>query len=188
MASKDLTLIDDARYPAAPGISLFDDEGYPTEKVEIIKEGIFQTLLHSSYTMKKSGRGRLTGNAYYSLFGEVSPVPRCLFVNPGNISSEELIQELGNGLYITNTWYTRFQNYITGDFSTIPRDAIFNVENGQVSGSLKGLRISDNLLRILKSIKALSKERVWRRWWEIEIPILLPSFLIEGLKITKSTK
>jgi len=187
VASGDLTLIDDARTPTSPGISLFDDEGSPTEPVEIIKDGILQTLLHSSYTMRKRKEGRLTGNAYYSLFGEVAPVPRCLFVKPGAASGDELVKELGKGLYITNTWYTRFQNYITGDFSTIPRDAIFTVERGEISGSVKGLRISDNLLHLLKEVRALSRERVWRRWWEVDTPIFLPSFLVENISITKST-
>ncbi|MEM4245679.1 MAG: TldD/PmbA family protein [Candidatus Bathyarchaeia archaeon] len=186
VSSENLTLIDDPRIPASPGITLFDDEGYPTEKVEIIKEGVLQTLLHSSYTAKKSG-GRLTGNAYYSLFGEVSPVPRCLTTGQGDWGLDEMVHELGEGLLVTNSWYTRFHNYLTGDFSTIPRDAVFNIKGGEVAGSVSGLRISDNLLSILASIRALSKERVWRRWWEIETPILLPSFLVKGLRFTKST-
>lgn len=187
IASEDFTLVDDARVPSSPGITLFDDEGHPTERVEIIKNGVFQTFLHSSYTAARGG-GKLTGNAYYSLFGEVSPIPRCLLVDPGTLGEGEMVEECRDGLYVTNTWYTRFQNYISGDFSTIPRDALFKVEHGELVSPVKALRISDNLLRILNAIKTFSKDRVWRRGWEIEIPILLPSFLVEEVRMTQSTK
>ena len=56
------------------------------------------------------------------------------------------------GIYITNVWYTRFNNHATGDFSTIPRDGAFYVENGEIKHALKDVRISDNLLRMMKNI------------------------------------
>ena len=108
-------------------------------------------------------------------------------LEPGRESLEELFEETGDGLYITNNWYTRFQNYRQGDFSTIPRDAMFLVQNGRLGPPVKGLRVSDNMLRILGSVRAVSRERKWIRWWEVDTPTYLGHFMVDGVGITKST-
>ena len=91
------------------------------------------------------------------------------------------------GLYLTNTWYTRFQNYAKGDFSTIPRDGIFLIEKGKIRHSLKDLRVSDNALSMLGKIAGISKERQHVHWWsEAEPPSLSPYVLIKDVHLTKS--
>jgi len=78
---------------------------------------------------------------------------------------------------------------MTGDFSTIPRDAIFYYENGEVKESWKDIRVSDNMLRLYKNIEALSKERQMVKWWyEVEEPGIAPFVLIKDVNITRSTQ
>jgi len=81
----------------------------------------------------------------------------------------------------------RYQNYRTGDFSTIPRDGMFLIRNGTISSSIRELRISDNMLRILKNIKEIGRTRIWVKWWEVDIPTLAPYVVVEDLNFTKST-
>jgi len=187
VASDTFTLIDDQQFPGGPGSHAFDDEGFPTKPTTIIQDGQLRTLLHSSYTAKKFDAD-LTGHGYYGGDSGIVPVPSNLMVEPGNYSKEELFEEVRNGIYVTNNWYTRFQNYQTGDFSTICRDGIFTISNGELAGPVKGLRMSDNMLRILQSIMAISKDRLWVKWWEVDIPILLSHFYVDNVRITRSTK
>jgi len=98
-----------------------------------------------------------------------------------------MISELGNGIYVTNCWYTRFQNYSTGDFSTIPRDGIFLVEDGELSDPIKEIRISDNMQRLLKNISALGNDTRHIHWWEAETPCFTPHVMIKDVNITRST-
>jgi PmbA protein len=108
-------------------------------------------------------------------------------MDAGDMSKEELFKGVKSGLYLTNTWYTRFQNYAKGDFSTIPRDGIFKVENGEIKKSLKDLRVSDNVLAMLGNIAAISKERQHVHWWiEADPPSLAPYVLIKNVHMTKS--
>lgn len=187
VASERLTLTDDRLKANAPGAISFDDEGYPSQVNRLIEKGTFQTLVHDSRTAAKF-KATPTGNAVWDTdFGQIVPTPTCLVTEPGNKTREELFEEAGDGLYITNNWYTRFQNYQTGDFSTIPRDAMFLIEKGRLGRPVKGLRVSDNILRMLKSIRDVSKERKWIRWWEVSIPTNLGHFLVDGVGITKST-
>ncbi len=187
VGSEQLTLTDDRLKPHAPGSVPFDDEGHPTQTSHIIDKGMLKTVSHDSRTAAKF-KAQSTGNAVYaSDIGQIVPIATCLIVEPGQMSKEELLEEAGEGLYITNNWYTRFQNYRQGDFSTIPRDAMFRVENGQLGPPVKGLRVSDNMIRILESTRAVSRERKWIRWWEVDIPTYLGHFLVDQVGITRST-
>ncbi len=72
-----------------------------------------------------------------------------------------LKKEVRRGIYVTNNWYTRFQNYCEGVYSTVPRDAAFLIENGEIKKSGVGMRISDTLPRQFLNIQALGKESRW---------------------------
>jgi PmbA protein len=188
VASEKLTLLDDRRMPGGINSCSLDEEGYPTQRTTIIDHGTLKTYLHSSYSVAKYG-GELTGSAFYAggTWG-IAPVALNIVVEPGEYSQEKLFEQVGDGLYLTNNWYTRFQNYQTGDFSSICRDGAFEIKNGKIARSVKGLRISDNMPRILQSITALSRERKWIRWWEVPIPVYLPHMIVENVGITRATK
>ncbi|HYB67912.1 MAG TPA: TldD/PmbA family protein [Candidatus Acidoferrales bacterium] len=169
--------------PAAYSLSnrIFDDEGVPTRENIFIDHGSFETYLHNASTAKIF-KTETTGNA-----GLIAPTPWNTEMEPGDASKEELFKEMRTGLYLTNTWYTRFQNSAKGDFSTIPRDGIFLVEKGEIKRSLKDLRISDNALAMLGNISAVSRERQHVHWWEeADPPSLSPYVLMKNVHITKS--
>ncbi len=158
----------------------FDDEGFPVQENVFIDHGVLKTYLHNTSTAKIF-KTKTTGNA-----GLVQPIPWNIEMDPGDMSRDELFSQVKRGLYLTNTWYTRFQNYATGDFSTIPRDGIFLIEDGEIKQSWKDLRLSDNALRLLNQITAISKERQHVHWWlEVEPPSLSPYVLAEDIQLTR---
>jgi PmbA protein len=160
-----------------------DDEGVPTQKTVVIQDGVLQNYLHNTSTATKL-HTETTANA-----GLIVPKPINIAVTPGEHTTEELFQEMKNGLYLTNTWYTRFQNMQTGDFSTIPRDAILKVENGEITGSIKNIRVSDNLLQVYKNIEAFSNQPTLVHWWaEADFPCITPYVLARNVHITRSTE
>ena len=69
-----------------------------------------------------------------------------------------MLDGLEDGLLINNAWYTRFQDYRNGVFSTVPRDGVFLVKGGEVQGALSGIRISDSVMDILKNVTAISRK------------------------------
>jgi PmbA protein len=163
-----------------------DDEGVPTRKTEIIRNGKLLTYLHNTSTARKH-KAKNTANA-----GLMGPHAWNVVVPPGEMSRDEMLEDMGNGLVVTNVWYSRFQNYSTGDYSTIPRDAILVVKKGEIVGSAKGVRISDNMERMMKGVLALGKVQKQVYWWEMEIsgaaPTFVPDMLIDDVNVTKSTK
>jgi len=181
VASDRFTLTDDPTFEGTYGARAFDDEGVPARRNSIVDKGVLRTYLHNSTTARKFD-AETTGNA-----GLINPHPWNLVVEPGDGTFEELIAEIDDGIYVTNDWYLRYQNYQTGDFSTIPRDGMFRIKHGRIENPVRELRISDNMLRIFKNIRNLSKGRYWIKWWEVDVPTLTPYAVVEDLNFTKST-
>ena len=182
VASPIVTIYDDATVEGR-GMRRFDEEGVPKKKVMIVKDGILKTYLHNTSTAKLY-KTRTTANA-----GLISPTVHQVAVKPGTWKKEEIFEECKDGVYVTNTWYTRYQNYITGDFSTIPRDGIFKVRKGEVVGSWKDVRLTDNLIRLWRNMKALSRETQEVEWWgEVSLPTVLPYGLATKIGFTRSAE
>jgi PmbA protein len=159
---------------------VFDDEGVPVKENVLIDKGVLKTYLHNTSTAKIF-KTETTGNA-----GLPYPGPWNIELDAGDMSKDEMLRSMKRGIYLTNTWYTRFQNYATGDFSTIPRDGMFLIEDGRIAQSWKDVRISDNALRMLNNIAGISKERQHVHWWgEADPPSLSPYVLIKDVQITR---
>lgn len=181
VASEKFSMFDDATRPLL-GWRAFDDEGVRTQRTAIISRGILKTYLHNTSTARKF-KTRSTGNA-----GLISPTAFSVSLEAGKRGYEDIMSEIRNGLYINNVWYTRYQNYATGNFSTIPRDAILKIKNGEFAGAVRDLRITENLLRVMKNVKELSSEREHVTWWlESSIPSTVPYILVSGLNLTRSS-
>ncbi|MFH1650143.1 MAG: TldD/PmbA family protein [Candidatus Woesearchaeota archaeon] len=171
----DSTLIDGFRSRA------FDDEGIPAQKTTVFDKGVLKTFLHNTSSAKRY-KTKTTGNA-----GLIAPYSTNTVVEAGKVSDEKLMSDF-TGLYITNLWYTRFQNYATGDFSTIPRDALYYVKNGEMQHIVKDTRISDNLIEMMRKTSTLSKDARQIRGWEVDMPVITPMAIVKDVNITKSTE
>lgn len=173
------SLYDKPRDIELQGCGGFDDEGVETADKPIIGSGTFRTLLHNTATATKM-QAKSTGNA-----GWVSPRPWNVEVSRGELREEELVQEVRNGLIITNNWYTRLQNYYEGYFSTVSRDAVLVVQNGEVVGDAGRVRIATNFPQLLMSIEAATRTPYNIAWWEVPIPTRAPYVLLREVNITK---
>ncbi len=184
IGSEKITAYDDGRLENGLNSRIFDDEGVPTQKTTIIEGGVLKGFIHNTSTAKRYN-AKTTGNA-----GIISPRSSNIVFEPGNYSFEELLSETGNNpmLYITSTRYTRFMNRVEGTFSSIPRDGMFLIKNGELWKPVRSLRISDNILNIFKNTVALSKERQQIKWWEVTTPTVSPACLVRDCMMTKPTK
>ena len=179
IASPLVTIHDDGTVPNGYASTSFDAEGSPTQKNTIVKNGILKTYLHNTSTAYRY-KTKSTGNA-----GLIAPDPHNIVMEPGTQTKDAIFSSVKNGLYITNVWYTRFQNYSTGDFSTIPRDGAFVIKNGEIKDALKDIRISENLLKVMQNVVMVGKEMRQIKSWEVETPCILPYVLVKNVQITK---
>ena len=180
VAAEGVTIYDDATLPGGMASTKYDAEGTPTRRNIVIRFGMLRTYLHNTSTAKRY-KTNSTGNA-----GLIAPHPWNIVLEKGNFELNEMIREVKHGLFVTNVWYTRFQNYKTGEFSTLPRDAVFLIKNGELAGAVKEVRISDSMPHILINIEAIGKRREQIVGWEVETPVKCGHVLVRGVNVTKS--
>lgn len=180
VSSGEFTLHDNPLDYGGVGARLCDEEGTATSDTEIISGGVLKNYLHSYSTASRAG-ARTTGNA-----GVVSPRSWQLELSPGKTPLKRMMSGLDRGIIINNAWYTRFQDYRNGIFSTVPRDGVFFVENGEIKGNISGIRISDSVMHILENVQSISSEKKMVKWWEEIAPSSMPYVLVDDVNISKA--
>jgi PmbA protein len=185
-----MTITDDSLFRGGLKSTPFDWEGTPSRETTIVEDGVYKSMLHNTSTAKmheteSTGSSRLIdiGVGSKMLLPEASNI----VFNNGDHSVEELLDVRQPTIYVTCNWYNRAQNYQTGEFSTIPRDAMFLLEKGERM-SIKNMRISDNSLRMLANIDAMGNDRTQVFWWEVPDPTFIPSMRIKDCRMTAATQ
>ncbi len=176
---KNFTLYDDPLFEEGFETHSFDDEGTQTKKKALIENGSFKTYVYNNHYSKKYGVEN-TGNA-----GLVSPHPTNLILEAKQHQDfNDLVKQIKKGLIVTNVWYMRFQNYFTGEFSCICRDACYYVENGSILYPVKNARINGIIPEMFKNVIGYSNDFERIHSWEAEGFVHTPSILFDNVKIT----
>jgi len=183
---------DDGLQPDGLGSTPFDLEGTPRKKLPLFEDGVLKNYVHNT-TSAKMFQAESTGNAALIDIGIgasklMGPANSNIVFNNGDHSFDELLESSRKTIFVTCNWYTRYTSRISTEYSTIPRDAAFLVENGELSTPLKNFRISDNILRQFANIDAMGNNRVQIKWWEVVIPTWIPSLRIKDCRITTATQ
>lgn len=147
IASRLISICDDATYPGGFGTAGFDDEGVPAQLTPIITNGVLTNYLHSRETAHWFNV-HSTGNARAWLFSR-EPMIRMsnTYVNPQTMSFEELLSTVKDGLYLTGVRGGSADR--NGQFQFTTTDAE-KIEHGQLTGQYYvGPVITGNALETL---------------------------------------
>lgn len=155
IAADCVTLIDDPQYKYCPVKTAFDGEGVATFKKNVIEGGILQTLLYDLATAHRAGVKTTANGQRGSYAQQVNIAPFCFYIQQGELSEEQLMEKMGNGLYVTELKGLHAgANAVTGDFSI--ESAGFLVKDGKLSRAVKGFTIAGNFFDLLKDIDAIA--------------------------------
>ncbi|MBW2107676.1 MAG: TldD/PmbA family protein [Deltaproteobacteria bacterium] len=99
LGSDKLSIVDDGSIDGLRGTQKYDDEGVPTRKNELIKDGILVGRLHSRETAAKMGE-HPTGNAR-AVGYRYEPIVRMTntYIDSGDTPFEDMIRDIDLGLY-----------------------------------------------------------------------------------------
>ncbi|MCK4849446.1 MAG: TldD/PmbA family protein, partial [Candidatus Heimdallarchaeota archaeon] len=157
----------------------------------IFKDGVLISFIHSTSSAKMS-QGESTGNGSIITIGSgfklMAPSPTNFVFENGDHSFEELMDTQRKTIYVTCNWYKTYTSRVSTEYSTIPRDAAFLVENGELSTPIKNFRISDNMLRQFANIDALGNDREQIKWWEVEVPTWISTLRVKDCRVTTATQ
>jgi len=141
----------------------FTGEGFMSENMEIIKDGVLKSFMLSNYGSKKTGFPRALNSSHN------------LFVDPGTMSLNDLIKNVDRGIILNR--FSGGQPSTNGDFSGVAKNS-FLVENGEISYAISETMISGNLADMLKNIIGISSETV------SDGITVLPYILFDGITIS----
>lgn len=124
----------------------FDDEGVPTSKKYLVKDGIVNNFLYNVYTAKKEGKNS-TGNGFRSSY---SSLPN---IYPTNIVLEYKDKgiDYSNSLVVYGLMGIHTSNPVTGDFCVEVRNAFYE------GRPVKKLLLYGNIFDMLRNIESVSK-------------------------------
>jgi len=174
-----LTVMDDPLYPEFP--RAFDDEGTPSEKTVVVENGRLNSLLHNLKTAKKAGVRSTSNAGRASAASPVDVAPSNFYIIPGEKNFDELVEQLGNGLVITEiSGLHSGANAYTGDFSLLAKGKL--IENGKTVRAVERITVAGSYLGLLKNIEEIGADL------KFGIPggscIGSPSLLIKGLMVS----
>ena len=188
IAIEQLSLIDDPHISEGIGTKSVDDEGTETKKRNLIEKGIFKNTFSNLFDSYKEGK-QSSGNASRSgspMGRSSEPIPMSaphnLKLNPGDISQEDMIKDTKHGLLVGRLWYTYAVNPIKGDFSCTARSGIRIIENGDIKGPGKSVRIIHNLSTMLKNISEIGNNPKNVIQWA-SLPSIVPSLKAENIMV-----
>jgi len=155
IASDVVTFYDDGLVEGAFGSFKYDDEGVPTQKTLLVKNGVVVGLMHNRETAQKFS-AKLTGNARAEDF-RFEPIIRMrnTFMEPKNHSFEELLEDIKLGYYIKN--FRGGQANLDGTFQVGIQEA-YEIVNGEVGAPIRNASISGNTLETLLKVDAVGKD------------------------------
>jgi PmbA protein len=159
VASEDVTISDEGLFPSGLRTWMFDGEGVPHQRTALIDKGILRGFLYDNYTAKKQGV-ESTGNASRAGYLSTPSVEATNFrINPGDLTQDELLSEMHDGLLIYYLQGAHSSNPVSGEFSVVATPA-WKVEKGEVSHSTRGVMLAGNIFEVLKTVnKVANNER-----------------------------
>jgi TldD protein len=155
IASDVVTFYDDGSIEGAFGSFKYDDEGVPTEKTLLVKDGVVVGLMHNRETAHKFN-AKPTGNARAEDF-RFEPIIRMrnTFMEPRDRSFKELVEDIKFGYYFES--FRGGQANMDGTFQVGIQEA-YEIVNGEVGAPIRNASISGNTLETLLKVDAVGKD------------------------------
>ena len=156
VASKLVTVIDDATLPYKRGSYRFDDEGTPSRRIVLVDKGILSGYLYDQLAAMRDGV-KSTGNGRRESY-QHRPIPRMsnTFIAPGKASPEEVVKSTSNGLFVKKMGGGQV-NTVTGDFVFDVQEG-YKIENGTLGEPVREATLAGNGPSILRSIDMIASD------------------------------
>jgi len=188
ICSEDISVIDDGTIPFNRGSLNIDDEGVPSQKTYMVKNGILSSYLHdrisaSYYKTSPTGNGRRESFRYMPL-----PRMRATYMENGSQSEQDIISSVKRGIFADN--FSNGQVQIgAGDFTFFVKSG-YMIENGKLIQPVKDINIIGNGPEALADIVAVANNfRIDDSTWSCgkeqycAVSCGMPSVLVKKLTV-----
>jgi len=156
VASKLITVVDDATIPGKRGSYEIDDEGTAGERTVLVEKGVLVNYMYNLLEAMRAGK-KSTGNGRRESY-RYPPLVRMsnTIILPGESSPEQIIRAVDFGLFVKKMG--------GGQVDTVSGDFIFEVnegyliEKGEVAEPVRGATLVGNGPQVLKEIDMVGND------------------------------
>ncbi len=185
VASKAVSFTDDPTDERGILSSPFDDEGVPTKKKELVKDGVLGGFINDAYNAYKSDTP-MTGNGVrrspLEVVGQwqipVSIAPLNMVLKRGDRSVEEMVSSIDKGILV-DSFASPDVHPITGAFGLEVRCGHL-IQNGSLTRTVKHCLIVGNMFEALHKVRAVGSDVT------TSLNYLLPSVCFDDLELIGS--
>ncbi|UDQ96899.1 TldD/PmbA family protein [Lentisphaerota bacterium WC36G] len=151
---KELNVIDDGSMIGQAGSIIFDDEGTPSSKNYLIKDGVLSGHLHSRETAAKMG-AKPTGNAR-AVNRSNAPIVRMTntYIDAGSLEKRELFSGVENGVYACDA----FGGQTMHEMFTFSAGYGYRIENGEIAELVRDVVLTGNVFDTLHNIDGIAND------------------------------
>jgi PmbA protein len=143
-----VSIIDDPHRMRGLRSKPFDGEGVRNRRWALIEDGVLKTWLLDCASAKQLGL-TTTGHAARGIGGPPMPSTTNLYMAPGKLTRDTLIEDIREGFYVTEMM-GQGVNGVTGDYS---RGATgFWIENGRIAYPVSEVTIAGNLKDMFRNL------------------------------------
>lgn len=143
-----LSIYDTGLDKGARGYLKYDDEGVPTEKTYLIKDGVLVGRLHSRETAGKMGE-KATGNAR-ALDYRFPPICRMrnTSIQGGKAAFEDMLEGVKLGIYCKDS----YGGETMGEMFTFSAGECYMIRDGKLAELVRDVNLTGNVFNTLKNI------------------------------------
>jgi len=156
VASKRITVIDDATIPKRRGSYGYDDEGFPAQKTLLIEKGVLKgylcdRLYAMRFGLKSTGNGRRQSYKH-------PPIVRMsnTLIAPDKDDPDAILRDTPNGVLVKKMGGGQV-NTVNGDFVFEVSEG-YMIRNGQVGDPIRGATLTGNGPKVLESIDRVGND------------------------------
>ncbi|MHC1778857.1 MAG: TldD/PmbA family protein [Bacteroidales bacterium] len=188
VCSEKISVVDDGTIPYNRGSINIDDEGIPSQKTYMVKNGILTSYLHDRisagyYKTQPTGNGRRESFRYMPL-----PRMRATYMENGEQTEAEIISSVKKGIYADN--FSNGQVQIgAGDFTFFVKSG-YMIENGKLTRPIKDINIIGNGPEALANIIAVANNlKIDNSTWScgkeqyVAVSCGMPTVLVNRLNV-----
>ena len=152
-----LNILDDGSIPNLRATHRYDDEGVPTRRNYLIREGILVGRLHSRETAAKMGES-VTGNAR-AISYQHPPIVRMTntYIDDGDVAFDEMISDVDLGLYARD-W---FGGQTMMEMFTFSAGYGYMIRNGEVAELVRDVVLTGNVFQTLMNVDRIGNDLTW---------------------------
>ena len=151
-----ICIYDNPSIDYSPASKNYDDEGVPSQKFDLIKNGKFISGYYDLKSSKEAKR-QTTGSAGRSINSQPTPTTSNIFMEKGKDKLDNIIKSIDDGILIDSLLGAGQGNELSGDFSA-NISLGYRIKNGKLIGRIKNTMLSGNAFDALSKINHLSLE------------------------------